>query len=49
MMALAFVALSAVAAVTSLHGAAIHDAAQAATLSVAGSHPTSGIIMPWMW
>jgi hypothetical protein len=48
--AMSFVAFGLIAALTTFHGgAAIHTAAQAGTLSVAGSNTSGAIIMPWMW
>jgi hypothetical protein len=47
---MSFVAFGLIAALTTFHGgAAIHTAAQAGTLSVAGSNTSGAIIMPWMW
>jgi len=48
--ALAIVGLTAVAAISSLHGTANHNAAKASTMSVMKTSSTGGaIIMPWMW
>lgn len=48
--ALAIIGLTAVAAISSFHGTASHNAVKAGTVSVMKTPATvSGIIMPWMW